>query len=345
MRFKKTLLVAGLVTSMMMVGSATAQIRKSGITGAAFLKIPVGARATALGSAYTTIPEDVNQMFWNPAGIATQGGKTQLTFSYNDWIAGLSHVAFGVSHNFESAGTFGIGFVSLNLNDITADRDVVPSFLACSFTPFDLGTSDTYGYNDTAITVSWAYVFTDKLAMGSSIKYINQSIDGVTASAVALDFGAIYHIGYRGARIGARMNNLGNDLKFFDLGTPLPLTFSIGMAIDIVPETPQGMKFTILADATKPQDGEQLLFSAAEVQVTKYLQIRGGYKLNYTGVDNDKRDEVTGNTFAAPRTEEGATLGAGVRVPWERYSLSVDYAWTEFGILDNVHRVSFSVGF
>ena len=243
MKFKKTLLVAGLVTSMFVVGSTHAQIRKSGITGAAFLKIPVGARATALGSAYTTIPEDVNQMFWNPAGIATQGGKTQLTFSYNDWIAGLAHVAAGVSHDFASIGTLGIGFLSLSLSDIQADRDVVPSFLSGSFTPFDLGTSDTYDYNDTAVNVSWAYVFTDKLSMGSSIKYINQSIDGVSANAVALDFGAIYHIGFRGARIGARMNNLGNDLKLFDLGTPLPLTFSIGMAVKEITDRAADIRF------------------------------------------------------------------------------------------------------
>jgi hypothetical protein len=345
MRFTKTLLVAGLVTSMFWVGQTTAQIRKSGITGAAFLKIPVGARASALGSAYTTIPEDVNQIFWNPAGIATQGGKTQLTFSYNDWIAGLAHVAAAVSHDFGDYGTFGAGFVSLNMGSITADRDVVPSFLSGTFTPFDTNTSATYDYNDTAVNLSWAYVFTDKLSMGSTIKYINQSIDGESANAYAFDFGAIYHIGYRGARIGARINNLGSDIKFFDLGSPLPLSFSIGMAFDVVPETPQGMKFTLLADATKPQDGEQLLFSAAEVQVTKYLQIRGGYKFNYAGIDDNKRDEVTGVSFAAPRTEEGATLGAGVLVPWQRYRLSVDYAWTEFGILDNVHRVSFNVGF
>ena len=49
---------------------ADAQVRKAGLTGASFLKIGVGARAVALGSSYTTIRGDVNQMFWNPAGMS-----------------------------------------------------------------------------------------------------------------------------------------------------------------------------------------------------------------------------------------------------------------------------------
>ena len=82
--------------------SATAegQVRKAGLTGASFLKIGVGARAVALGSAYTTVRGDVNQMFWNPAGIALGSGGTPGTFTYNDWIADLAHYAAGVSHNF-----------------------------------------------------------------------------------------------------------------------------------------------------------------------------------------------------------------------------------------------------
>lgn len=344
MRFK-TVLMAGLVTLGFLVQPADAQIRKSGITGAAFLKIPVGARAAALGSAYTTITEDANQMFWNPAGIALGGTGTSLTFSWNDWIAGMTHMAAGVTYGSKTMGTFGIGFVSLGVDDIIADRDVVPSFLAGTFTAFDDETSATYNYSDTAMNLSWAYVFTDKLSMGATARYINQSIDGVSANAFALDFGAIYHIGYRGARIGARINNLGSDLKFYDLGTPLPLIFSVGAAIDLVETTPQGMKVTLLADATKPQDGEQLLFTAAEVQATKYLALRGGFKFNYSSVDDSKKDEITGNPISAPRTEEGVTLGAGVALPWERYNLAVDYAWTDFGLLDSVHRVSFNVGF
>lgn len=217
MKFLKTMLMLALAASFI-GGVADAQVRKAGLTGASFLKIGVGARAVALGSAYTTVRSDVNQMFWNPAGIALKDGNTQATFTYNQWIADLSHYAAGVSHDFGTWGTWGIGFVAMGVSDIPANRDVVPSFLAGTYTGFqDPNTSATYNYNDTAVSFSWAYQFTDRLTMGMTGKYINQSIDGQSANAYAVDAGAIFDIGYKGARIGARINNLGSELSLIHI--------------------------------------------------------------------------------------------------------------------------------
>ena len=45
-------------------------IGRVGTTAAPFLKIGVGARALAMGEAYTTLSEDATGLFWNPAGLA-----------------------------------------------------------------------------------------------------------------------------------------------------------------------------------------------------------------------------------------------------------------------------------
>ena len=347
--------VLGLALAALAVGPADAA-RKSGLTGAAFLKIGVGARAVGLGSAYTTVAGDATQLFWNPAGIAIKSG-TQATLNYNQWIADLGHAAVGVTRKFGNLGTIGIGVVSLGVSGIASDRDIVPSFIE-DFEPFDTN-SGSYDYSDLAIGVSWARQVTDKLAMGITGKMISQSIDDESATAFALDVGALYHIGFRGARIGARLNNLGSDIDFFDRqSAPLPLIFSIGSSIDLMEEDDMGNKLTIMADATKPQDSEQLVFTAGELQVHHRLKIRGGYKFNYTGITDDKTDETSGNTgealssnnptstdFTADRTEEGYTLGFGVDVSLAGYAVVVDYALTEFGILDNVHRVSLNLNF
>ncbi len=325
-----------------------ASIRKSGLTGAAFLKIGVGARAVALGSAYTTVPRDANQMFWNPAGIALDGGRSQVAFSYNRWIADLNHFAAATTHDFGDVGTLGVGLVGLGLagvdNTDGADRDVVPPVLDATYTGFRDSRSGDYAYQDLAFQVSWAREFSDRLTLGATAKVINQNIDEVSATAAAVDFGAIYRVGYRGARIGARINNLGDDLKFFKVAAPLPLLFSIGSAVDLV-DRDQGLKVTLLADATKPQDSEQLLFAAAEAEYRDFLKLRGGYKFNYSSETDKKLDEVTGSRFSAPRTEEGFTLGLGVLLPYGGYDAVVDYAFTEFGILDNVHRISLQFEF
>ena len=71
--------------------------------------------------------------------------------------------------------------------------------------------------------------------------------------------------------------DLGNDIDFFDRqSAPLPLIFSIGSAIDLIEENDMGTKLTLMADATKPQDSDQLVFTAGELQVMHRLKLRWG---------------------------------------------------------------------
>jgi len=357
MKLLKSVITLGLALSVLAWAEPSqAGIGKSGITGGAFLKIGVGARAVALGSAYTSVSGDANQMFWNPAGITLAEGRTQVAVNYNAWIADLGHNAVGVTRGFGGIGTLGIGIVNLSLSGIDngsgLDRDVVPGFLDDSYEGFRDGGSGDYDYSDVALQLTWARDVTNRLALGATGKYISQDIDGVTASAFALDFGALYKLGFNNATIGARLNNLGGDLEFYNIGAPLPLIFSIGGAIDLYDDPDSGIRVTLLSDATKPQDGDQLLFSAAEVQVFNMLSLRGGYKFNYSGVDDDKIDKASGLPVThtryigdAPRTEEGLTFGAGVNVPLGGFDTIVDYAYTDFGILDSVHRVSLQLQF
>ena len=60
-----------------------------GTTAANYLKIGVGARATAMGGAFTAIADDATALYWNPAGLSQIKGK-QLSASYNSWFAGIN---------------------------------------------------------------------------------------------------------------------------------------------------------------------------------------------------------------------------------------------------------------
>ena len=142
MAYKRVLLLTLLGTSLFIL-PVSAQVRKSGLTGAAFLKVGADARSVALGSAATTITGDVNQIFLNPAGIALPGKGTQISYTRNQWIADLTQNVAGVSHAFGDFGTVGVGVISMTLSDIEADRDVVPQFLldTKAFTPLDAETS------------------------------------------------------------------------------------------------------------------------------------------------------------------------------------------------------------
>jgi hypothetical protein len=301
-----------------------AQVRKTGITGLAFLKVGVGARQVALGSAATSLREEASMMFWNPAGVALSGGKTQFTFTYNKWIADLGHYAAGVTHDFGSIGTLGVGFIGFGKSGIPADRDAT-----------DKETSSTYDYLDLAIQATYAKSFTDRLALGLSVKFLNESMDSESASAIAVDFGSTYQIGWRNVTLGARVNNLGSDLKFYNQKNPLPLVFSFGVSGEAFQM--DNHKVMVAVDATKPQDAEQLIFAGGEYSFNKMFSVRGGYKFLYA----NRRDRRSYHT-----SEENFTLGGGLNMPISDYRAKVDYAYTDFGnLFDTVHKLSVTFEF
>ena len=316
---------------------AVAQQRKSGLTGAAFLKVGVGAKAIGMGSAVTAATQDVNQMFWNPAGIALKDESMQASFSYNKWIADLGHNAAAVSYNWEGIGTIGLGFIQLGVTGIAADRDIP---LDPALKPFQVETNTgaTYDYSDMAIQLSYGRYVIENLSLGATLKYVSQTIDGQSVSAVAFDFGSVYHIGVMDWTIAARFNNLGSDMKYYDIAFGLPLSFSIGMAL--APWSAGDSKLMVAIDAVKPQDGPQYFFSGAEYSFMNMVSVRGGWKLNYSGTD----DGGTTARSAINTTIEGLSAGAGFATSMAGYNLRLDYSYTQMDLIDAAHRITVSVG-
>jgi len=230
-----------------------AQVQKAGLNSAAFLKVGVGARQAAIGSAVTSLNGDVTNLFWNPAGIALKEETAQAAFTYNNWIGGLSQEAVAASYNWQDIGTVGIGFQSFGISGIQADRDNGYGDQQLIAQTIDMNTTSTYNYQDLLISGTYSRYITDYLSLGVTFKYIHENIDDVAASTYGFDLGTIYNIGVLGWSVGARVNNLGGDMKFYNFASPIPLTFSIGTSMSPVD---QGITRWMLAlDIVKPQDG------------------------------------------------------------------------------------------
>ncbi len=316
---------------------SVAQDRKAGLTGAAFLKVGVGARNVALGTAVTALSGDVNQMFYNPAGIALKDEMLQASFTYNKWIADIGHSTAAVSFNIPEVGTIGVGFITFGISGIEAVRDIPVDPGLAKF-QIDNSTSATYDYRDIAYQVTFSRYVMDQLSLGITVKGISQTIDGVGASAFAIDFGSVYHIGILDWTIGARFNNLGSDLKYYDIASPLPMQFSIGTALS--PFKTDQLNVMVAGDATKPQDGPLYIFSGVEVSFMNMIALRGGYKFNYSGTN-----EVPGTGASSVNsTIEGFSAGAGVRTTMGDYEIGVDYSYTHMDLLDAAHRFTLNIG-
>jgi hypothetical protein len=300
--------------------------RKAGVNGAAFLKVGVGARSVAMGSAVTTLRGDVEQMFYNPAGIATTGDMLQASFSYASWLAGITHAVGSVMYNVKDVGTVGIGIISFGDTEIPATRDIT-----------DPITSSTYDWMDMALQVSFARYVTDRLSLGITAKYIRESIDDKEASAVAFDVGSLYDIGTMDWRVGARLSNIGSDITYYDYGSPIPITFSMGTSI--MPLNTADQQWRVSMDVVKQQDYLPYFNLGFEYTAMNVLILRGGYKLNYADVEDAGRTDR--NPIMA--TIEGWSVGGGVRMDLDELRVRIDYAFTDMKILRDVHRFSFHI--
>ena len=335
--------IAALLLVVFATGIVTAQARKAGINSAAFLKVGVGARQIGMGSAVTSLNGDVTNVFWNPAGVAMKDDKAQVSFTYNSWIGGLTQNALAADYKLEGIGTIGIGVMTFGMTGIVADRDVYPGNAVLQALQIDQATADTYDYMDLLAQVTYSTYVMDRLALGASVKLIHEKIDDMNASAIGFDLGSVYNIGLLDWNIGARINNLGSDIKFYDYPSPIPLTFSMGTSMTPIRIGANAITFAI--DAVKPQDGQQYYYTGMEYNYNNMIFLRGGWKLNYSylGLAGDGIDPGTSLRQGVQTSLEKGSLGAGVRVPMSEYMLSLDYSYTVFTSFSDVHRITLHV--
>ncbi len=335
--------IAALLLVVFATGIVTAQTRKAGINAAAFLKVGVGAQQIGMGSAVTSTNADVTNMFWNPAGVALRDEKAQVSFTYNSWIGGLTQNAVAADYNLAGIGTLGIGVMTFGISNIPADRDVYPGNAALQALQIDQQTSATYDYMDMLAQVTYSTFVMDRLALGVSAKFINEKIDDQHASAIAFDLGSVYNIGIYDWNIGARISNLGSDMKFYDYASPIPLTFSMGTSI--IPLHLGANSVLLAVDLVKPQDGQQYYYSGLEYNYNNTVFLRGGWKFNYSylGLAGDGIDPGTSQRQGIQTSLEKGSLGAGVRVPMAEYMLALDYSYTVFSGFSDVQRITLRV--
>jgi len=311
--------------------ATAADYTKTGSVGAQFLKIGVGARYQGMGEASVAMVDDAYSLYWNPAGLANIDG-TDISFTNVNWITDISLNYVGLGTRVEDFGTIGFAATLLSMGEMEVttvdERD---------------GTGEMFSATSFALSAGYARFLTNRLAFGASIKYIYEKIYRESAGGFAFDFGTQLHTGFRSLRIGMNISNLGPEMQFSgpDLDVTvegdggattggnidvdpydIPLTFRLGLAFDFVNNLDN--RWTFSMEAKHPNDNEQQASLGTEYCFQQKYFLRAGYKLNYE--------------------EQGLTFGGGLRAPLsDRNELVLDYAWSDFGRLESVHR--FSLGF
>lgn len=317
-------------------GIFLAQNPNLGTSGAQFLQLPVGARAEAMGGAFTGLANDASALFWNPAGIV-HVKSIQTHFSYMNWFDLFDFSAASLVYNAGDIGSFGASLTVFTTDKMEITTELQPN-----------GTGRFYDAGDLSLGVSYAKYLTDRFCVGITAKYISQRIWNETASGFAFDIGTQYKLDVNNLTIAMSMTNFGIDMKFegpdldfvyrkdnnFPLSRltssrlnteeyPLPLNFQVGVGFDIFEYEMVKMKGAI--DVTHPNDNRERAHFGTEISFYDRFFVRSGYKYNYD--------------------DQNFTFGAGANVPFGGTSVSFDYAFSVYDILPNVQRISVNLSF
>ncbi len=283
---------------------------KVGTAGAQFLKLGVGARANAMGDAFVAVSNDATAMYYNPAGL-TQLYDREVIFTHVDYPAEISYEFVGLAYPlYRIGGVLGFGFYMLNGGDFDETTHEYPS-----------GTGRTFGAREYAATMSYGRNLTDRFSVGLTLKFIDELYEEERSSGWAADVGTNYDTGFRNFKISMVITNFGPDMTFVSEGYPLPINFKFGGAINVLDGGKH--KGVLALEAMHPSDNLEKYNAGFEYGYEGKYFLRVGDKFNY--------DE---GTFS---------LGAGVRLPWNKRELRLDYAYQDLGHLKQVNR--FTLGF
>jgi hypothetical protein len=274
---------------------AEAIFKKLGTTGFNFVKIGQSARPVAMGSAYMAISNDINSIFWNPAGL-THIERAAYTFSYNRWFADSKLYSGAVAYRF-GASVFGVSMVSFQTKPFEETTIFEPT-----------GTGKMVEGNDFAIGVAYAYQFTDRLSFGANFRYLQESLFEDSNTTFDASVGTLFYTGFRNSRLAMTLKNFGQDNTVIAESAFMPVVYTIAGAMEVVGKVGDPTYLTLSAENVFAIDYEGRVHLGAELWLVNTLALRGGYKWNYDAED--------------------FSIGAGLKRTFGTASLSVDIAYT-----------------
>jgi len=314
-----------IITSSIMLKSED----KLGQTGFQFLSVANDARAAGMAEAVTGLEMNSTSLFFNPAGMARMENNIEVSFSQNQWIANIKHNAlcFAIAPKQGRYGVIGLTFRSIDYGEIQGTKVW----------------ENTQGYLDTELMypaafsagAGYAKYLTDKFSVGAQVNYTGQYLGKSTvpsgdtlavkknlAFSTAIDFGTLYHTGFKSLMFGMSVRNFSQEVTFEEESFQLPLTFNIGVSMNVLDlfDMDPGLNSCVIAiDASHPRSYPELLNIGLEYLYLNTFAVRCGYKFVHD--------------------EQKYSFGVGVR----KFGITVDYAYTPFGVFDTVQRFTFKI--
>jgi hypothetical protein len=302
-------------------------VEKRGTAAAKFLTLDSNARIAGLASSASSYTDlGAFAALTNQAGMVFVEGNGAVGVSYTKYFAEMTLFSAALVWNLGDNGAVGLGIQSLMSGDIPFTTATDPTHLFAT-------AGKNFTVTGMAIGPSYARRLTDSFSVGGSVKFVSEGTSGTTTdrnvTTVAFDAGTIYTTDWHKFRIGATFQNFGPDMQFIvdsNAKQTLPTTFRIGFAGE--PATLPVGSVMVSAEIWKLREYDSVLNFGIEYWLNDYVASRVGWKAGYSGSE-----------------DEGLSAGAGFRFAQGVYNINLDYAYTQFTLLDDLHRISIGISF
>ncbi|MBI2417406.1 MAG: hypothetical protein HYV28_05785 [Ignavibacteriales bacterium] len=305
--------------------------QQSSIT-AAFVDVGIGARPTAMGGAFTGLANDVDALFFNPAGLADIKEK-QATFNFAK-IYGLvkyNMASYGMPLNFDGARQGG-GIAVISSGDEALTELTVLVGYGRVTGPVTVGMNLKYrraSFGNNTLNLSDYQVF-DPAEFNTGV--LNQ-VTG-KANGFGFDLGVMYQL-HEKIKIGMMLRDVFSPVSW-DSKVENPDAKAKGKYTENVPmEAMIGTSYVINEDMVVTADYQpsfakdvfNRIRGGAEVRFFKFLNVRAGLQNTVNDIDDEK-----------------FMFGAGFGFKVKGYRISFDYT-SVMETLANSNRITIGLVF
>ncbi len=291
---------------------------ETGTTGFSFLKVQYSARASALAHAYSGLANDAYAAFYNPAGLA-QVQTQSVTTTYNNHFEGMHGGALIYAHPINQRLTIAPFVQNLYGKETRTLVDPQGNFA---------GTDGDFGISNFLMGMSLGYEVMDILDIGVTCKWLHESLDDHSASAVAFDLGILHQTTNEDLKLGITLQNVGRQLTYYtedEYEEEMPMIITAGFNYNPL-ET-----LFVLLEFYQPLAEDYSLRFGTEYQIHPIFTARIGYKSDA----DDWKLGGSGDTLSG--------ISAGFGINWDQYKL--DYSVASYGDLGLINQISVTYDF
>ena len=311
---------------------------KVGTSAAQFLGIGVGSKGMGMAGAYTSLGiEDPSIIYWNASAISRLSNH-QFFVSNSKWIV-------------DTNWNVGVGIYKLDVNHALGFYWTILDYGSEEVYTLDEqdGTGDYWSASDASLGVSYAKNLTDRISIGSTLKYIRQKIYHEKASSGAIDIGILY-INDNDIRLGMSISNIGFDMimrgkdltKSIDIDPhnsgnnetivanlktdywSLPIFFRVGVSKMF--NVNEVLNLTTSIDGVIPSDDVEYINVGTEIKILNRFFVQAGLR-----------------QLGKADSEESFTIGVGIKSNIKNNTIHLNYVYQDFGILGYIPHLSMSI--